>query len=127
MSMPDPNLPPEQQLEMLNGSGPLVQTGGAQAPPAGNAALAQTAQQKEAESKKKPEVSANAAIQAQIQKKVSEAGMQKDFSMLSIISKATADTKFESQASRARLSIVMQPGFSHGVFQKKEEQKNEID
>ena len=96
IQMPDPSLPAAQQLEMLEGGKVQSQ----------NTSTAAAEQQKTA-------TLAPSQSSPTAGKKLWPAGMQRDFSTFSIVSKETADTKWENIGSKS--SLVMAPQFKFGM------------
>jgi len=93
LKMPDPSLPPEQQLEMLTGG-----------------ALAQQA----SDSTNQGAVKADPIAVTKQAANVNAPRMQKDFSIASIMSKTTADTNFHS--ALGDFSSVLSPSLKVGLY-----------
>ena len=88
--MPDPSLPAVQQLEMLEGG-----------PGAGNKSTAEM------------KMEASRAQLSDNSRKAHPSGMMREYSAFSIISKETAETRFENHGSQS--SLVMAPQFKFGM------------
>lgn len=56
--------------------------------------------------------------------KINPAGMQRQFSMLSLVSRSTAESKFTSEAAgHSKNSLVMSPSFKYGLHKKDQSPK----
>lgn len=96
LKMPDPSLPPEQQMEMMQGNSGLVSpVAGMDSMPVTNTLLGTISK---------------AGLN-------SSPGMQKDFSIFSLASKTTNDTKFTSE--HGEHSLVMSPSIKFGLYKNK--------